>query len=389
MKTAIVSDTFPPDINGVAMTLERLAAGLISQGHEVEVVHPGMRETGSALFSDSFREVCVPGFPIPRYPFSRLGLPRPKFLKRRWSQWRPDAVYMATEGMLGISALHAARALGIPVVSGYHTHFPQYLSGYRLGLLEPVLVRYLRRMHNSTRCTLVPTEEARRQLAARGFRNLEIMERGVDTELFHPVRRDRDLRRRWGAGPADMVLIYVGRLAAEKNLAPVFEAWASARAQYPGTKLVIAGDGPQRAEWEARAPEAIFTGFLTGTDLASAYASADLLLFPSLTETFGNVLLEGMASGVVTVSYHLAASRRFVEPGVNGYAATQESPSMQNASDAFVRQVFRALRERRGWAQMAEAACRTVRPLSWDHIAAAFACHLRRAAATFPIPLAA
>lgn len=386
MKTAIVSDTFPPDINGVAMTLERLAAGLIAQGHEVEVIHPGLHEagTGGGSFAGSFREVCVPGFPIPRYPFARLGLPRPVFLKRRWSQWRPDAVYVATEGMLGVSAMHAARGLGIPVVSGYHTHFPQYLAGYRLGLLEPVLVRYLRRLHNATRRTLVPTEETRQQLAALGFRNLEIMERGVDTELFHPVRRDRDLRQRWGAGPADLVMLYVGRLAPEKNLPPVFEAWQTARQQTPGLKLVIVGDGPQRAELEARHPEAIFTGFLTGLDLAAAYASADLLLFPSLTETFGNVLLEAMASGLVTVSHHLAASRRFVEPGINGYAACQDT------GDAFQRQVFRALRERRRWAQTAEAACRTVRPLSWDRISSAFAAHLRQAAmAVSGLPLAA
>lgn len=383
MKTAIVSDTFPPDINGVAMTLERLAAGLISQGHEVEVIHPGTQEAGSAGFAGGFREVCVPGFAIPRYPFARLGLPRPLFLKRRWTQWRPDAVYVATEGMLGVSALHAARSLGIPVVSGYHTHFPQYLSGYRLGLLEPVLVRYLRRLHNATRRTLVPTEETRRKLASLGFRNLEILERGVDTDLFHPVRRDRDLRQRWGAGPADLVMLYVGRLAAEKNLPPVFEAWETARRQSPGTRLVMAGDGPQRAEWAARYPEAIFTGFLTGVDLATAYASADLLLFPSLTETFGNVLLEAMASGLVTVSYHMAASRRFVEPGVNGYASTQTS------ADSFQRQVFQALRERRRWAQTAEAACRTVRPLSWDRIARDFAEHLRHAAAGLGFPLAA
>lgn len=383
MKTAIVSDTFPPDINGVAMTLERLAAGLIAQGHGVEVVHPGVNESGGPGFSDGFREVCVPGFPIPRYPFARLGLPRPVFLKRRWAHWRPDAVYVATEGMLGVSAMHAARSLGIPVVSGYHTHFPQYLSGYRLGLLEPVLMRYLRRLHNATRCTLVPTEETRRQLAARGFRNLEILERGVDTELFHPVRRDRALRQRWGAGPADLVMLYVGRLAAEKNLAPVFESWETARRQTPGTKLVIVGDGPQRAEWEARHPEAQFTGFLTGLDLAAAYASSDLLLFPSLTETFGNVLLEAMASGVVTVSHHLAASRRFVEPGINGYAACQES------GDAFQRQVFRALRERRRWPQTAEAACRTVRPLCWERITESFAGHLHRAATGFSLSLAA
>ncbi len=374
MNLSIVTDTFPPDVNGVAMTLERLAAGMIGRGHTVEVIHPGVSGLRGEDPSGRFSELCVPGFTIPRYAFVRLGWPRPVFLHRRWQASRPDAIYLATEGLLGYSALRAARKLKIPVVSGYHTHFPQYLSGYHLGLLGPLLLRYLRKLHNATSTTLVPTEETRHLLTEQGFRNVEILERGVDTTLFHPNRRDRDLRTRWGAGPNDIVMLHVGRIAAEKNLGLVFQAWEAARAQFPSTKLVLAGDGPQRARWAAQYPDAIWTGFLSGTDLAAAYASADLMLFPSRTETFGNVLLEGLASNLVTVSYHLAAARRFIQPGLNGFTATQET------DDAWLRQVLRALRDRRRWPQIAEAARHSVEHQSWSHISRLYEHWLMRAA---------
>ncbi len=382
MRLAIVTDTFPPDVNGVAMTLERLAAGMIARGHSVEVIHPGVSGPGGGGTSPEFSEVCVPGFAVPRYAFVRLGWPRPVFLSRRWRQDRPDVIYIATEGLLGCSALRAARQLKIPVVSGYHTHFPQYLSGYHLGLLGPLLLRWLRRLHNATASTLVPTEETRTLLTAQGFRNVEIMERGVDTALFQPSRRSRTLRERWGAGPQDTVMLHVGRVAAEKNLAPVFQAWEAARAHCPSTHLVLAGDGPQRAHWAARYPDAIWTGFLTGVDLAETYASADLMLFPSKTETFGNVLLEGMASGLVTVSYHLAASRRFVHTGINGFAASHLD------DDAWLRQVLRALRDRRRWPMIGENARHTVESQSWSRIGRVFESWLMRAAGLEPaLPL--
>ena len=175
-------------------------------------------------------------------------------------------------------------------------------------------------------------------------------------------------------------MLHVGRVAAEKNLGLVFQAWEAARSQFPNTKLVLAGDGPQRAFWTAKYPDTIWTGFLTGVDLAEAYASADLMLFPSRTETFGNVLLEAMASSLVTVSYHLAAARRFIDPGVNGFTATQET------DDAWLRQVLRALRERRRWPRIAEAARLSVDNQSWSHITRVYEHWLMRAAGLDPAP---
>ncbi len=370
MRLTIITDTFPPDVNGVAMTLQRLAAGLLARGHEVEVIHPGGGDGGG---KGTFCEVGVASVRWPGYAQVRVGCPGWGFLRRRWEGRRPDVLYVATEGLLGGSARRAARRLGIPVVSGYHTHFPQYLGAYGLGWLEPLVWRYLRRFHEGSWRTLVPTEDTRRLLAGQGFGRLGLLERGVDTELFQPARRQAELRESWGARRGDPVLLYVGRLAAEKNVALVFEAWELARGPFPGAKLVVVGDGPQRALWEARYPEAQWAGFRLGVELAEMYASADLLLFPSRSETFGNVLLEGMASGLPTVSYHLAASRRFVEPGATGYAACQES------EEAWLRQVLRALRERRRWGQVGGAARQAVLSQSWAEVTAVFESYLLQA----------
>lgn len=370
---SIVTDTFPPDINGVAMTLERLAAGLIRRGHPVEVIHPGRRGEPSENPRGAFQEWVVPGFRVPGLGQAGMGWPQGSQLRERWSARRPGVIYVATEGMLGASAIRAARLLKIPVISGYHTHLPTYLSGYRLQWLGPWLLRWLRHVHNSTQCTLVPNEATFRILSDQGFRNLGVLGRGVDTQLFHPARRDPVLRARWGAAAGDPVILSVGRLAPEKDPQLVLRAWDLIRSWNRRSRLVVVGDGPLKQSLQARCPEAIWTGFLSGPDLAAAYASADLLLFPSRTETFGNVLLEAMASGLVTVSCHLAASQQFIEPGHNGYASSLDSP------DAWLRQVLRAVREYRRWPQMAAAARLSVKNQSWDHTVRQFERWLCRA----------
>lgn len=385
MKLSIVTDTFPPDINGVAMTLERLSAGLLARGHSVEVIRPRTHGFSNSTSQDGFSEIGLPGMILPGYPMAGIGCAPPRFFLNRWRRQRPDIIYIATEALLGFSALRAARKLKIPVVSGYHTHFPRYLSGYRLGLLGPLVRKWLRHFHNATDCTLVPTEDTRRELMAQGFRNLEILERGVDTALFNPERRDPGLRTRWGAGPADPVLLHTGRIAVEKNIGLVFQAWEMAKVHFPNTKLVMVGDGPQRSAWQAKYPDAVWTGFLSGVELAEATASADVLLFPSRSETFGNVLLEGMASRLVTVSYHQAASRRFIQPGVNGYASLREN------DDAWLQQFLNALRGRRRWPAIAEAARLAVQPQSWPRITQDFETILTKSsghcAASAPSPI--
>ena len=204
--------------------------------------------------------------------------------------------------------------LGIPLTSSFHTNFPSYGRHYGFGWLEPLAMRYLRSFHAAAGVTIVPTRQVHDQLAAAGFQHLAIVGRGVDTTTFHPGRRSDALRRSWGAGPADLVALVVGRLAPEKNVPLAVRAYRAMAEVRPGTRLVLVGDGPERARLQAALPEAVFTGMLRGDALAAHYASADVFLFPSLTETFGNVTLEAMASGLAVVAYDDAAAAQHIRP---------------------------------------------------------------------------
>jgi glycosyltransferase involved in cell wall biosynthesis len=265
--------------------------------------------------------VLTHGVPIPRYPDLRMGLPATGALVRLWGRTRPDVVHILTEGPLGWSALNAARKLKLPVVSDFRTNFHAYSGHYGVGWLGRPILAYLRKFHNRTLLTLLPTEALRAELTALGFRNLRVVARGVDTILFDPARRSEALRARWGVGPADSVLLYVGRIAAEKNLDALLAAYAATRAQAPRSRLVLVGDGPARAEVQASCPEAILAGTQRGEDLATYYASADVFVFPSLTETYGNVTLEALASGLAVVAFDYAAAAQTIRHGDNGLLA--------------------------------------------------------------------
>jgi glycosyltransferase involved in cell wall biosynthesis len=294
MKIDIVTDTFAPDINGVAMTLGRLTDGLRRRGHRVHVIRTGEGKRG---------ETIVASFSLPGYREVRIGLPGPLKLRKRWFKRRPDAIYVATESPLGKSAVKAAKALGIPVATGFHTNFDEYMERYSLGSLQPMAKAYLKRFHGRADCTLAPSRELVDRLTSEGFENVHLMGRGVDTELFSPEKRREALRASWGATLGSPVAMVVGRVAAEKNLELAMRCFSEMREAVPDLRCVMVGDGPIREKLEAKYPWVHFAGVRTGEDLAKHYASADILLFPSETETFGNVVLEGMASGLVTVSY--------------------------------------------------------------------------------------
>lgn len=244
-------------------------------------------------------------------------------LLRRWRRQRPDVLYIATEGPLGLSALRAARRLSIAVVSGFHTNFPQYSGQYGLGLLARLLTHYLRWFHRRTAITLVPSVSQRLELERRGFERLELLARGVDAGLFNPTRRNQALRESWGLGPDDIAVLHVGRLAAEKNLGLLRPSLEALQKAYPHKRLrlIMVGDGPQRAALEQQVPDAMFCGAQRGEVLAEHYASGDLFLFPSLTETFGNVVLEAMASGLAVVAYDEAAAAQHIRHGHSGALA--------------------------------------------------------------------
>ncbi|MGY2290719.1 glycosyltransferase family 4 protein [Pseudomonas sp. SDO528_S397] len=317
----LITETFPPEINGVANTLGRLCDGLRARGHQVELVRPrqGADQTRP---SDDGLLLCR-GWPLPGYPGLQWGQSSMHKLLRRWKRHRPDVLYIATEGPLGLSALRAARRLGIRVVSGFHTNFQQYSNQYGLSLLSRLLTHYLRWFHNRSSLTLVPSASQHMELERRHFERLGLLARGVDSQLFHPAKRDARLRERWGLADDQTAVLHVGRLAQEKNLGLIKRCFDVLQDTYPlrPMKLIIVGDGPQRSILEHQLPDAIFCGTLRGEDLARHYASGDLFLFPSLTETFGNVVLEAMASGLGVVAYDQAAATQHIRHGYNGVLA--------------------------------------------------------------------
>lgn len=367
----IVTETYPPEINGVAMTLAQLAAALRNNGHRVTVLCPRRAERAAGR-TDGIELCEVPGLPLPGYRDLRFGLPAGGVLHRRWRQQPPDVLYVATQGPLGASAVRAARRHGVPVVSGFHTNFHTYCRHYGLGWLEPAVLAYLRRFHNRTGATLVPTAALQRDLTARGLHNVQVLGRGIDTGLFTPARRDAALRTAWGLRGDDIAVIYVGRIAAEKNLQLAVQTFRALQGVRAGVRFILVGDGPLTARLRADHPDFIFCGMQTGEALAAHYASGDLFLFPSLSETFGNVLLEAMASGLAVVAYDYAAAARHIRPYENGVTAPcgNETLFLQLAltllTDAPLRQTVRANARRQALTQ------------SWPQIGAQFEALLRR-----------
>jgi glycosyltransferase involved in cell wall biosynthesis len=333
LRIALVTETYPPDINGVAHTVSKIVEGLRARGHELMLVRPRHHSDTEAATDSRYQEVLVRGAPIPMYKQLRMGLPAQGALQKLWLKQRPDLVHIATEGPLGWSASRAARKLKIPTSSDFRTNFHAYSQFYGFGWLKGAIVAYMRKFHNATHCTMVPTQGLMVELSKIGFDRLMVVPRGVDTEHFSPSKRDEQLRQSWGATAETQVLLSVGRLAVEKNLDTVVRCFKSLQVRGLPVKLVIVGDGPMRQALERSVPEAIFAGTRTGQDLAKHYASADLFIFPSLTETFGNVTIEAMASGLAVVAYDHAAAGQLIEHKRNGMvlAPNQEAQLFEAA----------------------------------------------------------
>ncbi|WP_397449753.1 glycosyltransferase family 4 protein [Pseudomonas sp. NA-150] len=321
LHVTLITETFPPEINGVANTLGRLCDGLRLRGHRVELVRPRQNDDHIQTADDDL--LLCRGWPIPGYPGLQWGQSSMHKLLRRWTRQRPDVLYIATEGPLGLSALRAAKRLGITVISGFHTNFQQYTSQYGFGVLTRVLTHYLRWFHNRSQMTVVPSITQKQELGRRGFDRVELLSRGVDSQLFHPAKRSSALREAWGLKADDIAVLHVGRLAPEKNLGLLKNSFEALQASYPrlNLKLIIVGDGPKRAELEQHLPHATFCGTQRGEALAMHYASSDVFVFPSLTETFGNVVLEALASGLGVIAYDEAAAAQHIRHGHNGALA--------------------------------------------------------------------
>ncbi|MBE7218391.1 MAG: glycosyltransferase family 1 protein [Caulobacteraceae bacterium] len=276
MRVLLATDAWEPQVNGVVRTLSRTLHEMRAMGHEVEVVSP-----------DQFKTL-----PLPSYPEIRLATNAWEPMQERFKRFEPEAIHIATEGPIGLAARRLCLEWGLPFTTSYHTRFPEYLSA-RLPVPPAAGYAYMRWFHKPSGRVMVATPTMRDELERRGFHNLSPWTRGVDTELFHPRRPDEpdlfaDLPR--------PVFLNVGRVAVEKNI----EAFLAL--DLPGSKVVV-GDGPQREELEARYPAARFAGARFGEDLAAHFACADVFVFPSLTDTFGLVILEAMATGAPVAAF--------------------------------------------------------------------------------------
>jgi glycosyltransferase involved in cell wall biosynthesis len=303
----LVTETFPPEINGVALTLEKLHNFLNISGHRPSVIRP-------RRFSETRKPELVQGFPIPMYPKLRFGIGSPLRLYQTIKSKMPDIIHLATEGPLGLACLGIAKSLRIPVVSSFHTNFDLYANDYKMGFLSSGISHYLRWFHNQTEATFAPSNACLERLQALGYKNTKIWTRGVDTSLFNPIQKDLNFKSKIGLSETDILLLYVGRLAPEKNIGSLLETFKKARStlnkQGKNLFLALVGTGPLVGQSDLEKTNGIILpGELRGNHLAQWYASADIFVFPSTSETFGNVILEAQASGLPVLCLNSQATQ--------------------------------------------------------------------------------
>lgn len=355
LRLLLVTETFPPEINGVARTLGRWVDTFRARGHRVRVIRP--RQLDEKPSPDH-----VHGVPLPFYPQMRFGVASPLRLRAQMEHDRPDLVHIATEGPLGWAALVAAGSLALPVASSFHTNYDHYLAHYGMRSLESLVLAYLRWFHNQTLVTLAPSVACQRRLRDDGLQRVEIWSRGVDGRLFHPRHRDPGLRKSLDIGPDDVLLLYVGRLAAEKGLPVLLRAFTKLQQLLPEVRrdrlrLALVGDGPLLSSFQAQpTPGVILAGAKQAEELARWYASADVFAFPSCSETFGNAVLEAQASGLPVVAFDTQEMQERLTSGAEGILVSQTGNFAGAVADFCKDQ---NLRQRCGQAARLRAECQT------------------------------
>ncbi len=320
-KIALFTETFLPKVDGIVTRLKYTVEYLVKNGDDVLVFAPdgGLTEyCGAKVYG-------ISGFPLPLYPELKLALPRPS-IGYALEQFQPDVVHVVNPAVLGLAGLFYAKTMKLPLLASYHTHLPQYLQHYGLGFLEGAMWELIKTAHNQANLNLCTSTAMIEELRSRGVERLDLWQRGVDTELFHPSRASAAMRDRLSQGhPNDTLFLYVGRLSAEKEIdkiLPLLDA-------IPNSRLALVGDGPYRADLErifAGTPTH-FVGYLQGQELAAAFASSDAFLFPSSTETLGLVLLEAMAAGCPVVAANRGGIPDIVTDGLNGYLFDPDTPN--------------------------------------------------------------
>lgn len=312
LRIALLTETFLPKIDGIVTRLCHTIRNLRRDGHEVMVIAPEGVESyeGAPVHG-------VSGFPFPLYPDLKIAVPRPA-VGRALAAFKPDILHAINPAMLAVSAFYYSVRYRLPLVVSYHTHLPKYLGYYGLAALEPAMWWGMRAAYNRADLTLATSSVMQRELAGRGIERMQLWQRGVDTETFHPGCASRAMRVRLTEGhPEEKLLLYVGRLSAEKEIERCLDVVKA----IPGLRLALVGDGPHRAQLEKHfaGTPTFFAGFLSGQELAEAFASADVFLLPSRTETLGLVLLESMAAGCPVVAPNAGGTADIVQNGITGH----------------------------------------------------------------------
>ena len=368
LRIALFTGNYNHVEDGVSRTLGRLVGYLLDEGHDVLVFGPTIDEP----LEQPGRFVAVPSIAAPGRPEYRVSTGFPAEARREAVRFAPHVVHIATPDVLGHKALRWARDLGIPVVSTYHTHFASYLDYYRLGLAEGALWAALRRFYDRCDEVYAPTPTMRDALVEHGISStIRLWPRGIELDRFNPEARSADWRRAHGFAPDDVVVTFVSRLVKEKGLDVFSDTVRSLQAEGRPVRALVVGEGPERASLAADLPGAVFTGHLSGDELSTAYASSDVFLFPSETETFGNVTLEAMASGLGVVAADAAGTASLIDSGRTGLLCPPRD--RQAFADATRRLVAdAALRHRLG-----EAAREAARAYDWPEVLARMAKYYR------------
>ena len=362
MRVLYCTDTYPPQVNGVSIVTELSVAGITRLGWQCAVLAPRYAEVAETAAADI---LSIPSVPLPRYPEIRIALPRVSRVLELIERFRPDLIHCETEFSLGRAGQLAASRVGLPVVSSYHTDFAQYAEAYGARWLRTLVSRYLGRFHARSRRIYTPSSQSRKALLSLGLSkvDVEIWGRGVDTELFHPGRRSQELRAAFGMG-SRFTFLYVGRLAPEKRVDQVVDAFRLASEMLPKgvIHLVLAGSGPREAALRKAAPPGVtFLGVLDRQSrLPDLYANCDAFAFASVTETLGLVVLEAMASGLPVIATPAGGVADHLRHGENGLSCPEGN--IQAMAHAMV-----ALAGDYGLARrLARGARRTAERLSWD-----------------------
>ncbi len=375
MRIALFSEVYWPMVSGVGVTLDRLKEGLESRGHTLRVytatypLPPGATDRQEVHRS--------PSIPLFLYPDVQWAFPRQREITADLALFRPDVVHVATEFALGLAGVKAAGQLGIPVIASAHTDYQKYARRYGVGFVLRMGWMYLRWFYRHADQVLVPSRVYERALNGRGVTHTGLWTRGVDPVHFHPRFRSAEWRARFGVGPEDLLVTYIGRLAREKDLMRLIAGWQALRERRGNAQLVLVGRGPLEEELRVAAlPGVHVTGLLSGRELSEAYASADLFVFPSPTETFGNSLLEAMASGLPSLAVNAGGVVEFAEHDVNAWLARpHDTAALTEGLDRLMHDpVLRA--------RLAAGARATAEGRPWDRIHDRLIEDYRRAAAT-------